>query len=377
MIIVEKNRWFEAFQRFDLMLLGCVAVIVTISVLFVTSAGHGVPGSGTYGFGVKQAMYVGIGAVAFVCMQQVHYMTMLKFVPLLYAGAIVLLCGLFFARPINGARCWYDLYFFKFEPSEITKPILIMTLAHYMMYRDSYKTLKGLAAPFLLAAVPLVLILKEPDLGGAMSFAPVIFVMLFVAGAQLKHLALTGFVGLCGMVVLWTTVMHVYQKKRVLAWLYPEQYQLGEAWQQLLSQIAIGSGGFWGKGLNVASQNNLHLLPEKHTDFIYAVIAEEGGFIVAATLLIVIFIAALSGLGIAARTREPAGKLIAVGCVTILCSQVLINIAITLRLLPCTGLTLPFVSYGGSSMVSSFLILGLLMNIGSKRDVVLAKDDFK
>ena len=371
-----RQRLLDLFQRYDLVLLGSVSAIVLLSIVFVSSAGQGVAGGGAAGFGVKQALYVGVGILLFFAMQQVHYMTVLRFAPFLYAGAILMLAGVFFTRAVKGAHCWYDLYFFKFEPSEIAKPILIVTLAHYLMYRDSYKTLKGLAAPFFLAAIPLVLILKQPYLGGAMAFAPVIFVMLFVAGAKLRHLAISLMAGGLGLVVLWHTAMHLYQKKRILAWLFPEQYQLAEAWQQLLSMIAIGSGGFWGKGLNVASQNNLHLLPEKHTDFIFAVVSEEGGFVVAAALLILFFVAALSGLGIAARTREPAGRLIAVGCVTILCSQVLINTSVTLGLLPTTGLTLPFVSYGGSSMVSSFLILGLLMNIGSKREVVLSRDDF-
>lgn len=371
----EKPRYLALLERLDLLLLGSVALIVTLSVIFVASAGTGVKGAGI-GFGFKQGIYVALGIAALFALQKIHYMTILRFAPFLYAGAILMLAGVFFTRSVNGAHCWYDLYFFKFEPSEIAKPVLIITLAYYMMYRDSYKTLKGLIAPFTLAAIPLVLILKQPYLGGAMAFAPVVFVMLFAAGARLRHLALTFFAGGCGMVLLWHLAMHAYQKRRILAWLFPEQYQLGEAWQQLLSTIAIGSGGFWGRGLNVASQDNLHALPEKHTDFIFAIVSEEGGFLIAALLLILMFVAALSGLAIAARTREPAGRLIAVGCVTILCSQILINTSVTLGLLPTTGLTLPFVSYGGSSMVSSFLILGLLMNIGSKREVVLANEDF-
>lgn len=373
--LVSKQSPHERVPRIDLVLLCSIALVALLSLVYVTSATQGMNGGAT-AYGLKQGIFVAVGIAFFVAIQKVHYMTILRYAPYLYAGAIVLLIGVFFTRPVKGAHCWYDLYFFKFEPSEIAKPILIVTLAHYLMYRDSYKTIKGLIAPLVLAMVPLVLILKQPYLGGAMSFAPVIFVMLFAAGARWWHLALTCFAGGCGMFVMWHTIMHAYQKKRILAWLYPEQYQLGEAWQQLLSQTAIGSGGFWGKGWGLSSQNNLHLLPEKHTDFIFAVVSEEGGFITAALLLVLIFVAALSGLGIAARTREPAGRLIAVGCVTIFCSQVLINTCVTLGLMPTTGLTLPFVSYGGSSMVSSFILLALLVNIGSKREVVLAKEDF-
>ena len=357
--------------RVDVLLLISIGLVALLSIVYVSSAAQNLPGGGA-SYGMKQAAYVGLGLLLFVAIQQVHYMTILRFAPQLYAAAVALLIGVFFTRPIKGAHCWYDLYLFKFEPSEIAKPILIVTLAYYLMYRDSYKTLKGLIAPFVLAMIPLILILKQPYLGGAMAFAPVILVMLFVAGAKLWHLALTCFAGACGVVAMFFTTMHSYQQDRVNAWLNPQQHQLGAAWQQLLSQTAIGSGGFWGKGWGQASQN----LPEKHTDFIFSVVSEEGGFITAGLLLALVFIAAISGLGIAARTREPAGRLIAVGCVTIFCSQVLINTCVTMGLIPTTGLTLPFVSYGGSSMIGSFILLALLVNIGSKREVVLAKDDF-
>jgi rod shape determining protein RodA len=174
------------------------------------------------------------------------------------------------------------------------------------------------------------------------------------------------------MTLMWFKLMQTYQKMRIIAWLDPETHYRDYGWQQSHSVMAIGTGGFWGAGWGNAGQN----LPERHTDFIFAVVGEEGGFVIASALLLLVFVAALSGLGIAARTREPAGRLIAVGCVTVFCAQVLINVCIALGMLPTTGLTLPFVSYGGSSMLSSFIILGLLLNIGSQREVVLAKEDF-
>ncbi len=373
--VATQPRSNSSVPRVDLILLISVGLVALLSLVYVSSAAQNLPG-GSVSFGLKQATYVGLGILLFAAIQKVHYMTILRYAPYLYVGAIMLLVGVFFTRPIKGAHCWYDLYFFKFEPSELAKPILIITLAYYLMYRDSYKTLKGLVVPFLLAMVPLALILKQPYLGGAMAFAPVIFVMLFAAGARLWHLVLTCLAGGSGMVVMWFTIMQEFQKKRIDAWINPQNYQLSAAWQQTLSITAIGSGGFWGKGWGMSSKNNLHLLPEKHTDFIFAVVSEEGGFITAALLLTLVFVAAISGLGIAARTREPAGRLIAVGCVTIFCSQVLINTFVTMGLIPTTGLTLPFVSYGGSSMISSFILLALLVNIGSQREVVLAKEDF-
>ncbi|HYF52365.1 MAG TPA: FtsW/RodA/SpoVE family cell cycle protein [Planctomycetota bacterium] len=363
-------------RRVDFFLLSCFGLVLVIGMFFIASACRGESDSTSAGFLVRQIVFVGIGLSVFFALQRVSYLSILRHAPLLYLIGLVLLCGVFATRPINGARSWYNLYFFKLQPSELMKPILILTLAHYLMYRDSYKKLAGLFVPLVLVAVPLLLILKQPDLGTFLAMSPLLFVMLFAAGARLWHLLLMMMCGFGGMVLMWFTVMKDYQKRRVLAWLYPEEYRLGEAWQLLRSETAIGSGGFWGKGWGESSQTGLNLLPEKHTDFIFAVVAEEGGFVLAALLLLLIFFAVLSALGIAERTREPAGRLIVVGCITMLCSQALINAGVALGLLPTTGLTLPFVSYGGSSILSSFICLALIVNVGSTHVPVLSREDF-
>ncbi len=373
---MEETRTVNRLRRVDFFLLSCIGLVVLIGVCFIASAVRGLGGEGSAGYLARQLLFLCMGIAVFAGVQKAGYMAILRHAPLLYLCGLLLLCGVFLTRPINGARSWYNLYFFKLQPSELMKPIVIVTLAHYLMYRDSYKRLAGLAVPLVLAMVPMLLILKQPDLGTTLAFAPVVFVMLFAAGARLWHLALMIFCGMGGMVCMWFTVMKDYQKKRVWAWLNPEEYRLGEAWQLLRSEAAIGSGGLFGKGWGQSSQGSLNLLPEKHTDFIFAVVAEEGGFFLAALLLLLVFCAALSGLGIAARTREPAGRLIAVGCVTILVSQVLINSGVALGLLPTTGLTFPFVSYGGSSILSSFICLGLLVNIGTHHEPVFAREDF-
>ena len=366
------------WKHIDFFLLGCIALVVMIGVCFVASAARGMPDlGGSAGLAGRQALFICIGVAFFTAIQRVSYLTILRHAPLLYLVGLLLLCGVFGTHAIKGAHKWFNLYLFKLQPSELMKPIMILTLAHYLMYRDSYKKLAGLIVPLVLAMVPMLLILKQPDLGTMLAFVPVILAMLFAAGARLWHLVLMVFCGAGGLTGMWFTVMHPYQKLRVLAWLHPEQYRVREAWQLLRSESAIGSGGFFGKGWGESGQNGLNFLPEKHTDFIFAVVAEEGGFFMGALLLLLIFLTALSGLGIAARTREPAGRLIAVGCVMMLCSQVLINSGVALGLLPTTGLTFPFVSYGGSSVISSFICLGLLVNIGTQREPVLARDDFE
>jgi len=376
-IALDSESLLSRLRRVDFFLLGCIALVIVIGMCFIAGATRGLAdGSGSAGYLARQALFVCMGITVFAALQRVHYLDILRQAPLLYLLGLLLLCGVLATRPINGARSWYNLYFFKLQPSELMKPILILTLAHYLMYRDSYKRLAGLAVPLVLALVPMVLILKQPDLGTTLVFAPVLFVMLFAAGARLSHLGLMVLAGCTSMLWMWSEVLKDYQKRRILAWLNPEEYRLGEAWQLLRSETAIGSGGVFGRGWGESGQGNLNLLPEKHTDFIFAVVAEEGGFLLATLLLVLILLAVLSGLGIAARTREPAGRLIAVGCVTILCAQVLINASVALGLLPTTGLTFPFVSYGGSSVISAFICLGLLVNIGAQQEPVLAKEDF-
>ncbi|MCW8131221.1 MAG: rod shape-determining protein RodA [Planctomycetota bacterium] len=361
-------------ERIDWMLLGCAAALIGLGIFFIASASGAGEG---WGYAGRQAVFLAMGVAAFIAVQRADYLTMMRHAPLLYAGGLVLLMGVFFTRPINGARSWFDLYFFKLQPSEIMKPVLILTLAHYLIYRESYKRLTGLLVPLILCFIPMALILKQPDLGTTMVLVPVVFAMLYAAAARLWHLALMVLCGAGGLVGMWFTIMKDYQKNRILAWLYPEKYRLSEAWQQLQSQTAIGSGGFFGKGWGETSQGSLTLLPEKHTDFIFAVASEEGGFLIAALLTLLLCALAIQGLKIASRTREPAGRLIAVGVSALLGGQALINMGVALGLLPTTGVTMPFVSYGGSSLISSLICLGLLINVGAKQTIMLGRETFE
>ena len=359
-------------EQMDWVLFGSAGMLVLIGIVLISYALN----QGSTGLVIRQCIYFGLGLTAFFFVQRLDYIRLLKQSPALYAFGLLLLVAVLFTRPVNGARSWFNLYFFKLQPSELMKPILILTLAHYLMYRDSYKHLKGLLLPLALWFVPLGLILKQPDMGTAMVLVPCIFAMLYAAGARLRHLGLAMASGGMGLVMLWLTVMKDYQKRRVLAWLNPEEYRLSEAWQQWHAEIAIGSGGLWGRGFGANAVDGATLLPEKHTDFIFAVAAQEGGFVIAAILLVLLCLLGLAALSVAMRTREPAGRLIAVGIAALLAGQALVNVGVALGMLPTTGVTLPFVSYGGSSLISACLCLGLLVNVGARREVVLAREDF-
>ncbi|GMV80381.1 MAG: rod shape-determining protein RodA [Planctomycetota bacterium] len=369
-------RWLDHLVRLDWFLLGCVALIVALGTVFIASAGGGGASIG-WGLLLRHGAYVALGLAAFVAVQRADYLVLLRWSPVLYVVLLGLLVAVLFTRPINGARSWFNLYVVNLQPSELMKPVLVLAVAHYLMYRESYKRLSGLLIPLALFLVPMALILRQPDLGTAMVLVPIAFAMLYAAGAKKTDLALVNLAGIAGMVGMWYWVMKPYQQRRILAWLDPEQYRHHEAWQLLQSEIAIGSGGLWGTGWSSAHANAQRFLPEKHTDFIFAVIAEEGGFLLAGLLLLLFLLLALAGLRIARRVREPAGRLIAVGVSVLIAGQALINAGVAVGLLPTTGLTLPLVSYGGSSLISSFLCLGLLANVGAKQEVVLAGEDFR
>ena len=239
------------------------------------------------------------------------------------------------------------------------------------MYRQNLDSWWRLLPPFLIAGVPLVLILKEPDLGTALLIVPAAGMMLLVSGASARRLAIVAAAGVALAPVAYFFLLQDYQVKRVRAFVtqgaHSGDQKIGEAYQLIQSKIAVGSGGAAGKGWCRGSQNMLNFTPFRHTDFIFAVVGEEWGFLGAsAAMALYLLIFALS-LSIAARTREPFGRLLVVGLVSVLSAQVCINVGMTLGLLPVTGLTLPFVSYGGSSMVTSFAALGLIANVGSRR----------
>jgi cell division protein FtsW (lipid II flippase) len=210
------------------------------------------------------------------------------------------------------------------------------------------------------------LILRQPDMGTAMVFLPMVGMAVFVAGARLWHLTALAAGGIGGAGFVWLRVMHDYQRERVYAWLDPEPYKLGKAYQLIQSLIAVGSGGLLGKGLGRGTQNQFDLLPLKESDFIFSVIAEEGGFLAAAGLLLLVAVLVMAGCAIAMRASDREGQVLAAMATVLLGGQVIINVAVSVGLLPTTGITLPFVSYGGSSMLTCFVAAGLLANIAAR-----------
>lgn len=353
--------------------------------------------------GRKQLIFAGIGLALLIAIQTVNYQILAKYawgfylvslVPLLYTvlGSVI---GtgikgdepLPFVKNVNGAYAWLNFPGFSFQPAELTKIGFIMVMSHYLRYRSNYRYFRGLIPPFMLAVVPMVLILKQPDLGSALTFIPALFAMIFVAGAKLRHLMLIVGMGLALVPFAWLSgtdipvfrhlplIVKEYQRERVYGLFAGGEGNRDINYQPLMAEMAMGTGGLTGKGLGEIPVGKR--LPEAHNDMIFAIIGEQFGFIGSLVVLVAYIVLFAAGVEISAGTREPFAKLAAVGITALLAGQAFINLMVVTRLMPVTGITLPFVSYGGSSLLASFIAAGLLLNIGQNRPLIMARDSFE
>ena len=299
---------------------------------------------------------------------------------LMFGISLPLLVVVLFMSRRGGARCWIPLGFFDLQPSEIVKLTFILALAQYLMYRENHRRLAGLVAPFLITAIPIVLILFEPDLGSAMLFVPVLFAMLFAAGARPRHLVSVVLLGVALCPLFWTK-MNAEQKSRVVA-LFTQvdggPNPNGDRWHQHQSKLVIALGGAWGsEASGRLLDDEAYRLFAAQTDFVFCMVAERWGLVGGALTLLIYLILFARGLMIAGATREPFGRLVAVGIVALLATQTVINTAMTVGLLPVVGITLPLMSYGGSSLLMTAVALGLLMNVGMRPGYEMTPDPFR
>ncbi|MGH7163372.1 MAG: rod shape-determining protein RodA [Planctomycetota bacterium] len=337
---------------------------------------------------VRQVSGVAVGlALAVVCVL-VPYKALVAQAYLLYAGTLALLVLVLAAGVTrNGAQRWIDLFGFDVQPSEVMKLTLVLTLARFIRFRSSYKTFKGLGAPFLLTLLPMALVLKQPDLGTALLCIPILFTMLFVAGARLKHLLTIVVLGTLSILPVYEWGLKPYQRDRVDAFLFSlvpsrhegsdaRHYRQGDGYQMHQSQVAIGSGGWTGVGLGEGHGHASGRVPERQTDFIFAVLGNEWGLFGGLLVLVLYALLLVAILAVAVRHRDPAGRLICVGVFALFAFQTFINLAMTVGLMPVTGLTLPFLSYGRSSMVASLAAVALVCNVAARPSYEFGRRDF-
>jgi rod shape determining protein RodA len=320
----------------------------------------------------RQLLNLGLGLAGMVVVALVDYRRLQAWAGVVF-GAVVLVLGLVLTplgSTSNGAQSWFSLGAYQVQPSEYAKVAMIVVLAAVFGSAREPPGLRRLAVGLAAVAVVCGLILLQPDFGTFMVFVPILFGVLLVGGVRLRWLlvlALVGSVGVVGMFKL--NVLKEYQKERLTAFIDPSADPDGRGYTYNARQalIAIGSGGVTGKGYLRGTQTNLQYVPEQKTDFVFTVVGEELGFAGAMLLLALLALLAWRGLRIAAVARDPFGTLIAAGVVSMLVFQAFVNIGMTIGIMPITGIPLPFVSYGGSSLVSSFLAVGLLENVHMRR----------
>ena len=338
---------------------------------------------------LRQGVYIISGMGLLFLMLVPSYRWLGQYAYYIYGFILLLLLALVLDRYVDlplipvrrDTRRWIDLGVLSLQPSEFMKVGLILALAYYLRYRKSYRRWRGLIPPFLLTLVPMVLILRQPDLGTLLMLLPVLFAMLFVAGARLRHLATIVLLGCATMPLFYFFEMKEYQRERIQvlfrqnvddeAWHQDQGYQLRQ------SLIALGTGGITGEADHQGAFVRYGLLPEEHNDFIFAVIGNLWG-LTGCILVILAYVAIIiCGLEVSLLTNDPFGRLLAVGVVVMIATQALLNICMNIGLAPITGMTLPFVSYGGSSLMANFIALGLLLNVGKRRPIVMAKKPFE
>lgn len=285
-----------------------------------------------------------------------------------YCGVLALLAGLFFiGSEIRGARSWYRLGGIGFEPVEIAKIILVLVLAKYFSKRHvEIFRVRHVIVSFLYLAFPLGLVLLQPDLGSAIILLAIWLGLVLLAGIKARHLAVVIFLGCVFFLVAWSFLLADYQKQRIASFLDPERDPLGSSYNLLQSLISVGSGGFWGKGFGQGGQTQFGFLPESHSDFIFASLAEEWGFFGCFLTLALYAFFIVSLVLSSQKMPDNFSRLVILGFAIMFFVEITLNISMNIGLLPITGTPLPFLSYGGSNLLASFLALGVVLSLTRK-----------
>ena len=392
-----------------------LAMLVLMSIGYMAISASERADPDMQGYATKQAIFACVGLLAFVGIALVPYQVVGRLAYPLFAVTLAILVLVLMLPEIHhGARRWIGLGVIAIQPSELAKISFIILLAWYLRMGDHYRKLLGLAVPFVLTFVPMGLVLIEPDLGTSLLFLPTLYIMLFMAGAKLRHLL--------GIVVLATVLlflpvprtlpadmpsserldhkalaywsdhesgrvvsaaslvkMKAHQISRIVGWLRQDQPRVvqGKGYQLYLSKMVLGAGCITGQSQDSLVNEYFRMLPEDHTDFIFSVIGGQWGLAGCVGVLLCYVLIFISGVEIAVSTYDPFGRLLAVGVMALMFSQLFINAGMTMGLMPITGMTLPLVSYGGSSLVVNCLALGLLVNVGQRRPILLSKRPFE
>lgn len=357
-------------SHFDWVLLLLILALLGAGILAVYSATY----EGNHGLSplaLRQMSWAALGLVCMFAAFAIDYRRLERWVYLPYGVSVLLLALV----PVlgsygGGARRWINLGVFSLQPSELAKVTLLLVLARYFHRHtppDGYG-LQDLVIPTIFLAIPAGFVLAEPNLGTTVILGLIFLTLTFAAGIRIRSLLLAGAAGGSVLPFLWQH-LKPYQQQRVLSFLNPDQDPLGAGYHMIQSKITVGSGMLWGKGFLQGTQNRLDFLPEKHTDFVFAVVAEEWGFVGAVVLLVLYGALLAKLLAIAWQAKDRFGFCLAIGAVSVVFWQILINLGMNLGVLPVVGVPLPLLSYGGSSLLTVMMCLGLALNVSTRRSL--------
>lgn len=356
----------------DWVLIAAVSLLLGVGLLALYSISSSqVRGEGLTFFG-RQSVAVLIGVVALVSFSVIDYHYFQAHSRWIYFFMLILLLSvLLMGSLVRGTTGWISYGFFNFQPVELAKIFLILSLASFITKSKAVLSeFSRLLTAFLLAGTAVFLVLRQPDFGSALILVAILLVMLFLSGIEWRYLVSMFFLGLVGLFIAWFMLAD-YQKNRIINFINPENDPRGSGYNVIQSMIAVGSGGITGKGLGHGSQSQLNFLPENHTDFIFAVIVEEFGVMGASMVMVLLLIIFYRMKKIAESAMDNFGYLIVAGSMAMFFAQVLVNIGMNIGVMPVTGIPLIFLSYGGSSLISSFIVIGIVNNIfiTSKRNM--------
>ena len=367
MIVEEslKKNLAQLNENIDYTLLVTVVILCFYGlVVLYSSTRMTTAGGDSYYFVKRQAVWILIGFAFMVATLFIDYHYIEKYSKFVYFVAIILLAMVIFSgRMTYGARRWLPIGPFEFQPSEFAKIALIIFLADFLnKYREKLDYFFYFLIPFVYTGLFILMVFKQPDLGTSLVYLAILIIMLFVVGVKIKFLAAVFFTALLSIPILWT-FLEEYQKNRIILFVNPNIDPLGGGYNVIQSRIAIGSGRLLGKGLFEGLQSQLHFLPAQHTDFIFSVVGEELGFLGTIFLLSLYVIVLWRGIKIAREAKDLLGSLLASGAVAFLLFHIFVNIGMAMGILPATGLPLPFLSYGGTFMISNIIVIGILLNV--------------
>lgn len=359
------------FKKLDLNFIGLILALNVIGLINLYSATHSPNSVAMSGLFISQILWLLAGWSIFLLITVFDYVFVGRIAIIIYMlNLAAIIFTTFFGKVALGAQRWIDLGFFRYQPSETMKLALIMMMAKILANRNSQGSgmgFKEMFIPLIALGVPFVFVVEQPDLGTAMMLAAIGGSMLLFAKVKKWILATAIVAGIVALPVAWKFVLHDYQKNRVLTFLSPTNDPRGTGYNSIQSKIAVGSGRFFGKGFMKGTQSQLEFLPERHTDFIYSVLSEEHGFVGSVSVMGLFCFLFITGIRIAANSRDKFGALLTVGVLCYVFWHMFINMGMVIGLLPIVGVPLPLLSYGGSSMLTTMAGLGLVSSVAYRR----------